>query len=86
MIGGEGGSPPKIGLCESFLVYPYTVLYSLQDGRTPLMEALSEGHVECVRLLLDKGALVDHQDNVSAVGCLTNDMLLSCSLWHKYIQ
>ena len=73
-------TPQKIRLCGCVLVYPYTVLYSLQDGQTPLMEALSEGHVECVKLLLDKGAPVDHQDRVSAVGCLTNDMLLKCSL------
>ena len=31
------------------------------------MEASSGNHVECVRLLLDKGALVELQDEVSAV-------------------
>ena len=30
------------------------------------MKASSEGHVECVKLLLDKGAHIDLQDMVSA--------------------
>ena len=37
----------------------------LQDGKSPLMEALSGGHFEIVRLLLDKGAEVNHQNKVS---------------------
>ena len=39
----------------------------LQSGQTALMMASNGGHVECVQLLLDKGAQVDHQDRVSAV-------------------
>ena len=31
------------------------------------MEASSEGHFECVKLLLEKGADVNHKDRVSAV-------------------
>ena len=44
------------------------VLLSLQDGWTPLMLASGNGHVECVlHLLLDRGANVNHQSNVSLV-------------------
>ena len=37
----------------------------LQDGESPLMVALSRGYVEIVKLLLDKGAEVNHQKMVS---------------------
>ena len=39
---------------------------SLQDGNTPLIEASGWGHVGCVQLLLDRGAQIDHQNEVSA--------------------
>ena len=45
-------------------VYMY---FSLQYGATALMLAFREGHVECVKLLLDKGASADVSDKVSAV-------------------
>ena len=37
----------------------------LQNGESPLILASSEGHFEIVKLLLDKGAEVNHQDKVS---------------------
>ena len=40
---------------------------SLQNGRTPLMVASGGGHVECVKLLLDKGAQVNHCTVVSTI-------------------
>ena len=39
---------------------------SLQYGDTPLMRASVKGHDGCVHLLLDRGAQIDRQDNVSA--------------------
>ena len=43
-----------------------TCMYlSLQDGDTPLMLALRKGYDGCVRLLLDRGAQIDHQNEVS---------------------
>ena len=45
----------------------YNVYLSLQDGQTSLMLASSEGHSECVKDVLDKGAEVNMQDKVSAV-------------------
>ena len=44
-------------------VYMY---FSLQRGYTALMMASSGGHVECVKLLLDKGASADLSDMVRA--------------------
>ena len=37
----------------------------LQNGVSPLMVASSRGHFEIVKLLLDKGAEINHQNNVS---------------------
>ena len=42
------------------------VYFSLQRGQTALMVASRGGHVECVKLLLEKGASVDLMDEVSA--------------------
>ena len=39
---------------------------SLQDGYTPLMAASCCGGDGCVEILLNKGALVVHQNKVSA--------------------
>ena len=39
---------------------------SLKYGWTSLMVAARGGHVECLQLLLDKGAQVNHQKKVSA--------------------
>ena len=40
---------------------------SLQDRGTALMKASQAGHMECVQVLLDKGADVNMQDEVSGV-------------------
>ena len=40
---------------------------SLQDGWTTLMMASQAGQVECVKVLLEKGADVNMQDMVSGV-------------------
>ena len=40
---------------------------SLQYGKTALMIASVAGKVECVKVLLDKGAEVNMQDEVSGV-------------------
>ena len=39
----------------------------VQEGRTPLMEASHGGSVECVKMLLDRGAKVNEQDKVSVI-------------------
>ena len=52
--------------------------FSLQSGQTALMKASSEGHVDCVKLLLEKDADVNHKDKVSAVSELI--ICLACSL------
>ena len=38
---------------------------SLQDGGTALMMASEAGHIECVQVLLDKGADINMQLGVS---------------------
>ena len=40
---------------------------SLQVGQTALINASKAGQVECVKVLLDRGAEVNMQDNVSGV-------------------
>ena len=40
---------------------------SLQKGWTALMKSYDRGHRECVKMLLDRGALVNTQNEVSGV-------------------
>ena len=40
---------------------------SFKEGWTPLMRASNAGHMECVKVLLDKGAEVNMQNMVSGV-------------------
>ena len=64
-----------LGLCGLLFVVhvcdiggtPCDMQLSLQYGCTPLMVASGRGHVECVKLLLDRGAQTNHQSKVSAV-------------------
>ena len=46
------------------MVLPIDMHLNVQNGVSPLMVA-SAGHFEIVELLLDKGAEVNHRDNVS---------------------
>ena len=59
------------------------ICHSLQqDGRTALMWASMKGKVECMRILLERGAQADTQDNVSSsrpVQCLL--LMYSMYLW-----
>ena len=41
------------------------MFFLIQDGQTSLLRALSGGNCESVKLLLDRGAQVNPQDNVS---------------------
>ena len=45
---------------------------SVQDGNTALMMASACGHVECVKVLLDRGAQANLQNKVSTVPDQTN--------------
>ena len=38
-----------------------------QSGQTPLMTAAERGHIESMRVLLDRGADLEAKDNVSCV-------------------
>ena len=38
----------------------------VQDGRTPLTEAIHNNHLETVKLLLDHGADIEARNNVSS--------------------
>ena len=44
-----------------------SMYFSLQDGWTALMKASEAGQVECIKVLLDRGAEVNMQDTVSGV-------------------
>ena len=43
---------------------------SLQWGKTALMKAYDHGHMECAKMLVDKGAQVNIQDMVSFSGVI----------------
>ena len=50
------------------------ILCYVQNGVTALYMAAVGGHVECVRLLLDAGAVVDRVDKVSVSDYLTSGL------------
>ena len=56
--------PTRLGVCS--MGHWCDMHLSLQFGNTPLMWASWRGRDGCVQLLLDRGALIDHQNVVSA--------------------
>jgi hypothetical protein len=55
-----------IDLSRPSLIIPPLVMM-MQDGRTALMMAANNGHLEVVRLLLEKDADIQAKDEVSYV-------------------
>ena len=53
---------------------------SFQDGETALMGASWSGRMECVTVLLDRGAEVNMQDKVSVVLKLVKYPFVTCLL------
>jgi hypothetical protein len=50
-------------VCSSF-VCPCWRMFNAQDGCTALISAAGEGHIECVRLLIEAGANKEAKDKV----------------------
>jgi ankyrin repeat protein len=51
-----------------YLTSPHLTLPRIfQDGKSPLLNAAQQGDTQLVSLLLDKGAEVNHIDNVSCL-------------------
>ena len=48
----------------------------IQDGCTALRVASAHGQVDVVRVLIEKGATIDYEDNVSQ-SCMIHIILLS---------
>ena len=64
----------------------FTKLMQDEKGNTALIKACRRGHVETARVLLDHGANVDHQNNVSTrTQILTNWLYLS-SVIPNYVE
>ena len=55
------------------------ILLSLQDGWTALMAASNVGTVECVKMLLDRSAEVNMQNEVSGIIRHWVHALLQCT-------
>ena len=59
---------PKVNvLCVSLWIVVFDVsssMFLVQSGLTPLLRALSGGSVECVKLLLNRGAQANQEDKV----------------------
>lgn len=61
--------PPCLQPCKS------------QDGTTPLHNATSSGHADCVQLLIEKGADVDAEDTVRPHPNVINSRMI-CKCTH----
>jgi ankyrin repeat protein len=46
-------------------LFIYLLLFSDEDGATPLMFASMRGHLNVAQLLIEKGANIDIQDKIS---------------------
>ena len=59
---------------SSISVYDIVYLFQMLDGGTALSVACQGGHTETAKVLLDKGAIIDYQNEVRMVNV--------CILWN----
>ena len=55
---------------------------SLQWGQTALMMAYDRGHIECAKMLVDKGAQVNILDRVSLSGVIIHCVQCNAACMH----
>ena len=56
---------------------------SLQGEQTALMKAYDHAHIECAKMLVDKGAQVTIQDTVSLSGVIIHHMQCNNNSWNS---
>ena len=61
----------------------HNLLLSLQWGKTALMIAYDLGLIECVKMLVYKGAQVNIQDKVSLSGVIIHYMQCNNNSWNS---
>ena len=49
------------------LINMWVVLFTLQDGASPVSVASQEGHKEVVQMLIEHGAHINSQDKVGTI-------------------
>ena len=77
MLSTYTSSDRTIDLIQSLLLFSF--LSEQKAGVTALTSAAQGGHVDTVKLLLDRRASVETKDNVSTRRCITTHM-------HVYIK